>query len=458
MSEGLGLGTVSTVSPPEAWQQLLGLPYDYHPWIGWNVPEVSRLSELGFGLAMQCAAVKARDIAKSGMYLWKLDLNAKHERWDKIKPNEHPFARLLARRPNQYHTWNQFWTMVLLHYGLTGNAYILIDRNRRGDVVQLLPIQPARVQILISKSGRLFYEIAIQTEFEAATIGAETTIVVADSSMIHLTSDMLDGVKGISPLVIGGKTFDLVGSISGFQSDLFSNNGRMQVAFGTDREFGNADLANAAFARLKSQLAIAARKYNETGEPILLEAGLKPYPLGNNAKDSLTTDSYTQQLERICGLMHVPPHKIYHYGNGAKYSNMAEADNQYASDCLIPIADGIEDAFRLTLLPEDQWEEYWPEFDRERMTSSDTAATNERIKIGLTTGAMMINEARERLSLNPIEGGDKLLIPVNMALMDEDGKITQQAAAGQMGAPGAQQAVQPDNGERAKLLKLVSDT
>ena len=76
---------------------------------------------LGLSIAMQCAAVKARDIAKAEMYLWRKSGRT----YVRVEPGEHWFSRMLARRPNDYHSWAEFWRMVITHYALSQNSYIL---------------------------------------------------------------------------------------------------------------------------------------------------------------------------------------------------------------------------------------------------------------------------------------------------------------------------------------------
>lgn len=448
--KSFGEDAISTITP-ELWNEI-GLPIDFHPSFGWNVPGTVRTSAVGLGLAIQCAAVKARDIAKSGMSLWR----RQNRQWTEVEPQEHWLAKVLARRPNTIHSWGEFWRMTVMHLEIAQNAYILKGMDRQGNITELLPLQPGRVRMRVSDRGNLFYEVWAANEFERAQIG-ETSIIVPASRVIHLRGKMLDGLSGLSNATLGNPIFELLSAISEYQTKLFSNDGKQPLVFETDRDFGTEERAEAAFRRLKEQLREASRRARATGEAILLEAGLKAKTIALNAKDAMTTEAYNQQVERICGLMETPPHKIFHYNN-VKYDNQAAADNQYASDCLVPIADNIEEKFRNELLTEEEWDTLWPEFDRERMTAGDAKAINERVKIGLMTGSLMINEAREMLQKNPVKGGNVFFVPVNMAIMDEDGAIVQQAATGQTSG-NEETENDPQGGDDAGLkgLRLVAN-
>ncbi|WP_052764131.1 phage portal protein [Microvirga massiliensis] len=446
---------VASTIDPEFWQEI-GLSPDFWPSFGWNVPDPRRLESVGLALAVQCAAVKARDIAKAGMKLWR----RQGRRWTEVEPGAHWFARMLARKPNSIHSWGEFWRMVIIHLELAQNSYILKRVTRLGDVLELLPLQPARCRPRISDTGRLFYEINAATEFERAQLG-ESVIIVPAERIIHLRGKLLDGLEGLSNARLGHPVFELLGAISSYQTSLFGSDGKQPLVFETDRDFGNAELADAAFRRLKEQLTERTRKARTHGDPILLEAGLKAKAIAVNARDALTTESYNQMVMRICGLMEVPPHKVHHYGDGSKYDNQAAANNAYANDSLIPIADNIEEKFRNELLPEDEWDDHWPEFDRMSLLAGDPKTLMDVIDKAVKDGLIEVNEARERLplGLSPLEqGGDVRLVPVNFAIVDRQGNVIQQAATGQnqgTGQGGQNEDEDEQRAARERSLRLA---
>jgi len=405
-------------------------------------------SRAGLAIAIQCAGVKARDIAKCDMMLWR----KKSKKWEEVSPGRHWLAKLLSRRPNEYHSWIEFWRMVITHLELAQNAYIVKVTDRKGDVLELIPWMPARVRARVAQNGELFYEIASVTEFEQARMGRSNVILPADN-VIHLRGRMWDGLNGLSNAVLGSPVFDIVAAISRYQTNLFGSDGRQPMVFETDSVF-QGDHAENAFRRLKQQLAEASRKMRATGEPILLEAGLKAKPVAINSKDAEISAAYNQQVLAICRLMEVPPHKIYHY-ESIKYDNQAAADNQYANDCLVPIAKNIEEKFRNELLADNEQDDLWPEFDRQAMVAGDPKTLSEVLDKAIKNGAIEINEYRALLplGLNPIEGGDVRYVPVNMAIVDRSGEIIQQAATGQPNNDGTTE-VKP---EPARSLRLVSE-
>lgn len=386
---------------------------------------------VGLGLAIQCADVKARDIAKTEMLLWRRE----GRNWRIVEPSGHWFARMLARRPNSLQTWTEFWRMTVMHLELAQNAYILKWIRRDGVVEEMIPILPARCRPRIATNGRLFYEMWAATEFERSQLRGDSYIIVPADRVVHLRGRLWDGLMGLSNVILGSPVFGLLKAINDYQTNLFGNDGKQPLVFETDHVFAG-EQADAAFRRLKEQLTQRTRKMQAKGDPILLEAGLKAKPIAINSKDATTTESFNQQVMRVCGLMQIPPHKIFHY-ESIKYDNQAAADNQYANDCLVPTAGNIEEKLRNSLLPEEEWEDFHPEFDRIAMVAGDPKTMAAWADAGLKNGALEINEARVRyFQVNPIPGGDVRLVPVNMAMVDRDGNIVGQAAVGQQNNDG----------------------
>lgn len=451
VTEKDGQGTIlgDSATLPSNWasfQESLWETLTFQP----NVNRTYSSDALGLSLAMQCGDVKARDIAKSEMVLWR----KKGREWIEVEPRQHWFARMLARQPNEFHTWSEFWRMVVIHLEMSQNAYILKVINRQGDVLELIPIPSGRCRPRVGNNGGMFYEIKADTEFNRARIGGYEVVVPADR-MIHLRGRMYDGAMGVSNIRMGEPLFDLMGAISKFQTELFGSDGRQSLVFESASDtagFGPGDQADAAFQRLKKQLTERWRK----GEPILLEAGYKAKVVSQSARDAMTTEAFNSVVSRICTLMHTPPHKIFAL-ESVKYDNAAAADNLYANDCLIPIAKNIEEKFRQALFTEDEWDILWPEFDRMPMIAGDPKTMIEVIDRATKLGLMTVNEGRERLplSLNPIKGGDVRMVPVAYAMVDSDGNVAQQAATGQIGNDGVTEF--PAEPDPAKSLRLVAD-
>ena len=410
---------------------------------------------VGIALAFQCADVKARDLSKAEMLLWRRAGRG----WTMVDAEQHWFAMLLMTRPNDWHTWAELWRMVGLHLELAQNAYLYKDMATDGTVRQLIPIQPARCRARVSTSGKLFYEIFAGTMFEQAQLG-DTYMVVPADRIVHLRGRLWDGLYGLSNLALGSPIFDLVSAIAEFQTNLFGSDGKQPIVFETDQAFDTAEKSDAAFRRLKQQLTERVRKSTANGDPILLEAGLKAKTIAINAQQAESTDSFNQQIMRICGLMNCPPHKIFAL-EAVAYNNMSAMNRQYYSDCLHPMSHGIQESLRLSLLPRSEWPKYTPQFDQVALMATDLDALSKLVDMAAKNGLGTFDELREVLPFrwNPLKaGGDQRMVPVNMSLIGPDGRVIQAGTGQNATQPGAGEGESPDNNAgKGAALRLAYD-
>lgn len=412
-----------------------------------------RGSAVGLALAIQCADVKARDISKAEMLPWKRNGRGYQE----VAPRPGNLAyRLMTKPNNTLMTWPEFWRMTVLHLELAQNAYIYTPQSSDGTILEYIPIMPGRCRMRVSDRGNIFYEIVAVTEYDRAVLG-ETYIIVPEREVIHFRGRLLDGVNGLSNEILGSPIFMLLSAIGDYQTKLFGNDGKQPLVFETKEGFPTTEAGNAAFRRLKEQLREAVRKANASGEAILLEAGLTAKAISLNSKDAATTESFTQQVMRICGLMDVPPHRIYAL-EAVAYNNMSAMNRQYVNDCLMPLAVNIETKFRNHSLPEAEWPIYAVQFDRSALMSNDPDTLEKLITVGMNSGLMTFDEGREIMPfrLGPLKkGGDQRTVPVNMSLIDANGEIVHAGTGQNPTNPGAGQDESPDNNAGKTGPRLV---
>lgn len=410
-------------------------------------------SAIGLALLIQCADVKARDISKAEMLQWRRNGRG----WQMIEPRKGELAYHLMTKPNgTAMTWPEFWRMVVLHLEVAQNAYVYTPRDREDTIEEYIPIMPGRARMRVSDRGNIFYEIVAATEYERAALG-DTYLIVPEHEMIHLRGRLLDGVNGLSNLALGGPNLDLLSAIGRYQTKLFGNDGKQPLVFETKEGFATTEQGEAAFRRLKDQLREAAHRATSSGEAILLEAGLTAKPVAINSVDAQSKDSFTQAVMRICGLMDVPPHRIYAL-EAVAYNNMSAMNRQYVNDCLMPLAVNIETKFRNHSLPEEQWPIYSLQFDRSALMSNDPDTLEKLVKAGMSSGLMTFDEGREVMPfrLNPLKkGGDQRTVPVNMSLIDANGEVVHAATGQNPTQPGAGEGESPDNNAGKAGPRLV---
>lgn len=457
---------------PEAREPTLEEQYD-HGWIDLGMlgmPGMGRISasqQTALALVIMCADIMARDLSKADCLLYKRQRSRKG--WDVVDPDDHPLAELLSTEPNEHMTWPEFWRMIGIHYGTVHNAYALKRIDPDGTPRELIPIMPARIHPIYSpRTGAKFWQIYAGGEGERLLLG-DNYLVVPEERVIHFRGRIYDGVQGLSNAVVGGPLFMLANALAAYQTRLFAGDGKQPMVFEMDGQFGDEAAGKAAFNRLKGQLDRKVQRMHQTGEALLLEAGIKAKTVAISAKDGQASEAWTQQVMQICGLMQIPPHKIFAL-SGVAYNNMASMDRAYANDVMIPLARTLETRMRNSCLPRSEWSRFSTEFDRGQLLALDPDSLEKLLKTAMTNGLLTFDEGREYLPMrvNPLaKGGDKRMVPVNVALVSPDGTVEVAASGQNATQPGAGQEESPDNnapgageeqqGEPEKGLRLVSD-
>lgn len=413
-----------SMSDPKYWQAV------QTAWMrgeDWTAP-ITLQDALQLSAVLLCLDILSQDIAKTPLYLVE-DLPNGGKR--RVKPKEHPVAGLLARQPNRFHTWFEFKQMVVLHLGITENAFIAKEITPAGDVRSMIPVVPWRVQPLVmSDYSGFLYEIGKDTTLEKVLYRQFSDKLIEDE-MIHVRMRMYDGLFGYSNMLAGAKTMTLAQELVDYQTRMFRNDGTLRGVFeqGKAASGGVEPMDPAAMKNLREQLAENMFNLRRHSRPLVLEDGLTFKQISMTAEQSEMAKARDSAIVEIARTFRVPPHKVYHLVN-IKYENMDTMEQSYVGDTLMPICIAIEERLKVGILSEQDQDRFSFEFDREALTLNDVQKQAEMMKVMLGNGAMTIDEARARRSLNPLpnDAGKGRLIPTTYMLVDDSNKVIVAAA------------------------------
>jgi phage portal protein BeeE len=100
---------------------------------------ISQATAMAVSAVYACVAIRAKDVARCTPRLF-----VPNKAGGRDLVTDHVIAKLFAR-PNRQQTWFEFWQQMMIGYLLRGNAYAAILRDRRGNPVELIPINPDAV-------------------------------------------------------------------------------------------------------------------------------------------------------------------------------------------------------------------------------------------------------------------------------------------------------------------------
>lgn len=351
--------------------------------------EVKTDTVLAFSTVFACITLIASDIAKMRVRLVKL---ADSGIW--VEAESGAFSPVL-RRPNHFQNRIQFYegwvTSKLTH----GNTYALKMRDARGVVTRLYILDPRRVTPLVSDEGDVFYQLKV----DSLSLVSEDVIVPAREVIHDRMNCLFHPLVGISPIYACGLAA-MQGSAIQNNSTRFFQNGSKPGGVLTAPGAISDDTAR----RLKAHWE-ANYSGENAGKVAVLGDGLKYEAMAMTATDSQLVEQLRWSAETVCSVFHVPAYKV---GVTTPTYNNAEILNQiYYSDCLQSLVESIELCLDEGLeLPSP----YGTDFDLASLLRMDTAALYKSNNDAVGGGWMAPNEARRRVDLAPVEGGDSPLI------------------------------------------------
>ena len=357
--------------------------------------------------AMQSAAVYSSvKVLAESIGMLPLNLYRKEANNARTLLSDHPLHVLCHDQPNEWMTSVEFWEMMVMSLNLRGNAYAYINRNRSGQVVELLPLQPDMVQVEMSTDFQLEYRISMPN-------GAFKRLGVGE--IFHIRGLTLNGWLGISPIAYARESIGLALATERFGGQLFKNGAKMG---GVLEHPGK--LSKESYERIKTSFD-EAHSGDNAHKTALLEEGMKFARISLSANDSQFLETRKYQRSEIAAIFRVPPHMIGDLER-ATFSNIEQQSLEFVNYSLMPWLVRIEKAIKRDLMTPDERKTMTAKFNVSGLLRGDASARSALYHNGILDGWMTRNEARAAESelgivLSPIDGLDLPLIPLNM----EDG-------------------------------------
>lgn len=338
-----------------------------------------------------CATLISNDIAK---LRWKLMEQGTDRIWREVN---NPAYSPVLKRPNRYQNHIQFKQWWIMSKLITGNTVILKERDNRNVVTAEYVLDWRYVTPLVSPDGSIFYQL----NSDNLNGVPEEGVTVPASEIIHDRMNCLfHPLVGVSPLYAAGASANMGLKIEDNSTTFFGNNsnpGGVLVAPGA--------ISDETAVRLKAHWDANYTGKN-AGRVAVLGDGLKYEPMRQSAADSQMKEVLSWTDERICAAFHVPPYKVG-VGGVPSYNNVEALALQYYQDCLQILIEEMEscqdDGLALGTV---NGRALGVELDLNGLLRMDMASQVTTLAAAVGGTIMKPNEARERLNLEPVAGGD----------------------------------------------------
>ncbi len=304
---------------------------------------------------------------------------------------DNPLARLLRYSPNQYMTAQEFREAMTMQLCFYGNAYALLERNSAGDVISLLPLLSANMDVRL-EGKKVVYRYKRDREYAN----------FQQKEIFHLKGFGFNGLVGLSPIAHACKSAGVAVAMEDQQREFYANGAKSPKILTTGDKVLTKDQ--------RSQLEENFREI--AGGPVkkrlwILEANFNTHDIGVSPQDAETMASRKFQVSELARFFGVPPHlvgdveKSTSWGTGIEQQNLG-----FLQYTLQPYISRWENCIQRWMLKPADVGRYHAEHNLDGLLRGDSTSRAAFMKAMGEAGLRTINEQRRLDNMPPLPGGD----------------------------------------------------
>ncbi len=350
-----------------------------------------------------CVRLIAESIASLPLHVYRRGADGRRERADDV-----PAARLLHDEPNELMSSFTFRETLAAQLLLWGNAYAPIVRRRSSEPVELLPVQSRSVQVRRAPGGGLVYDV---------TMPDGRTATVGQADMLHVPGLSFDGITGLSPVRYAAQSIGLAIAAEQFGATFFGNGSRPSGVITMPGQL-NAEQAK----QLRAAWYDTYGGLSNSNRTAVLFHGAKFETISVPPEDAQFIETRKFQVSDIARWFRVPPHMIGDLER-ATFSNIEHQALEFVTHTLRPWLVRFEQEINRKLFPsstDGRPNDLYCEFSVDGLLRGDVKSRADYYVKGRQWGWLSANDIRRLENMEPIEGGDEYLTPLNMTTVGSD--------------------------------------
>ncbi|MBW0088243.1 phage portal protein [Pseudonocardia sp. KRD-184] len=336
----------------------------------------------------------ARNVAQLGLHTYRRVSDLDRER-----VTDHPLAQLLAQ-PNPYTTPYRFTEALVSDLAIYDNA-ILLKVKLPEQPMALLRLDPARVTPTGTNpfvpTGYLLGKQSFKPE-----------------DIIHFRGySPVDARWGMSPMETLRNLLSEEHQATLYREQLWRNGARISGYL--QRPADAPSWTSPAKERFRSQWqAQYSGDGSRPGGTPILEDGMTYVPAATSPRDAQYIESRKLTREEVTAAYHVPL-PLVGILDHATYSNIVEQHKMLYQDCLGPYLQMIQQELALQLMPDfPDSDDLYIEFNLSEKLRGSFEEQAAQLQTAVGSPWMTRNEARARVNLPQVDGGDELVTPLNV--------------------------------------------
>jgi len=254
---------------------------------------VNSQSALALPAVWSCGRVLAESFAVLPFMLYQPKAGGR----GRTRVTQHWLERLMCRKPNRFQSPYEWRLMLQWHLALRGNAFCQISEDGRGNITELLPLNPDRMSAEMLPGGNYRYRYVDDSG---------RTLYYLRSEIWHLRGVSTDGIVGLNPIEVEREAIGEAMAMQSYASRFFANDAKPGGGWIEHPGGFASTTAKKIFRESWQEMQGGANR----GKVAVLERGMKFHELGLNNVDAQFIEGRGLKVADICRIFRMPPHKI----------------------------------------------------------------------------------------------------------------------------------------------------
>ncbi len=330
---------------------------------------------------------------------------------------DHYLVPLLKTRPNPWMSARDFFKCLEVQRNIHGNAYAWLDIETRGPnagkVTGIYPLDGTKVEIIVDDVGLLPGKGKMWYVY---TDNRGTRYRIDPDEMLHIKGLTFDGILGMTPLEQLKSTIENAGAANQFLNNSFKSGMQTKGLI-----YYAGDLSPAAEKIFREKFEQMSSGLKNANRVSLLPIGYQFQPLSLKLTDAQFLENTQLTIKQIAAAFGVKNHQLNDLDR-ATHTNIAEQQREFYIDTLMDILTGYEQELTYKVFTQKELDSgYYIKFNVNAILRADPKTRYVGYRSAIQSGFMTPNEVRALEELEPLPGGDQLLLNGNMVPIEEAG-------------------------------------
>lgn len=302
-------------------------------------------------------------------------------------------AQRVLMKPNPFMNAYTWQLCMGYSYRLKGNAYSQIARDDNNTPLELIPIHPDRVQIRL-ENGEIIYDVD------------NGKVIIKAADMLHFKGLTSDGYVGLSPIQMEAQNLGLALSTQLAQKTYYEKGSNLDFVLTNDAKLTKETIVG-------TKVSINSQITGGNGDRYtILDAGFKINQLKLTAAELQFLEARKASIPDIARIFTMPLHLLNEM-SASSDNNIERQGIDYVTYTVMPFAAAFEAEMEDKLLASYEKGNHFIKYNLNGLMRGDYKSRVEGYRIWHSMGKPL-NELLALEDMNPVDGGDISLVPLNM--------------------------------------------